>query len=229
MRGTLYVVGTPIGNLADLTRRAETTLKSVDLIAAEDTRVSRKLMNHYDIQTPLIAYHDKNERSQAEKLVSRLIVGENIAIIADAGTPCISDPGYRLVHSARKSNIEVIAIPGPSAVVAALSVSGIPTDHYYFEGFLPTKKGRKTRFELLESLPATIVIYESPFRILRTLKDIERYWGNRVVSICRELTKIYEETFVGMIVDAIQYFEKSKPKGEFVMMVSKQGYQLEKL
>ena len=138
MRGTLYVVGTPIGNLADLTRRAETTLKSVDLIAAEDTRVSRKLMNHYDIQTPLIAYHDKNEISQAEKLVSRLIVGENIAIIADAGTPCISDPGYRLVHSARQSNVEVIAIPGPSAVAAALSVSGIPTDHYYFEGFLPT-------------------------------------------------------------------------------------------
>ena len=112
MRGTLYVVGTPIGNLADLTRRAETTLKYVDLIAAEDTRVSRKLMNHYDIQTPLIAYHDKNEISQAEKLVSRLIVGENIAIISDAGTPCISDPGYRLVHSARQSNIEVIAIPG---------------------------------------------------------------------------------------------------------------------
>ena len=183
-------------------------------------------MNYYDIQTPLIAYHDKNERSQAEKLVSRLIVGENIAIITDSGTPCISDPGYRLVHSARQSNIEVIAIPGPSAVAAALSVSGIPTDHYYFEGFLPTKKGRKTRFELLESLPATIVIYESPFRILRTLMDIERFWGDRAVSICRELTKIYEETFVGIITDAIQYYEKFKPKGEFVIMVAKQGYKL---
>ena len=177
MKGTLYVVGTPIGNLADLTRRAETTLHSVDLIAAEDTRVSRKLLNHYDIQTPLISYHENNERSQAGKLVSRLILGKNIALIADAGTPCISDPGYRLVHSARKYNIEVVAIPGPSAAVAALSVSGIPTDHYYFEGFLPAKKGRKTRFELLESLPATIVIYESPLRVLRTLKDIERYWG----------------------------------------------------
>ena len=226
MGGILYVVGTPIGNLADLTRRAETTLQSVNLIAAEDTRVSRKLLIHYDIQSPLIAYHDKNERSQAEKLVKRLIAGENIALISDAGTPCISDPGYRLIHLARKMDIEVIVIPGPSAVTAALSISGIPTDHYYFEGFLPSKKGRKTRFELLESLPATIVIYESPLRVLRTLKDIERYWGDRAVSICRELTKIYEETFVGIITDAIQYYEKFKPKGEFVIMVAKQGYKL---
>ena len=226
MGGILYVVGTPIGNLADLTRRAETTLQSVDLIAAEDTRVSRKLLSHYDIQSPLIAYHDKNERSQAEKLVKRLIAGENIALISDAGTPCISDPGYRLIHLARKMDIEVIVIPGPSAVTAALSISGIPTDHYYFEGFLPSKKGRKTRFELLESLPATIVIYESPLRVLRTLKDIERYWGDRAISICRELTKIYEETFVGIITDAIHYYEKFKPKGEFVIMVAKQGYKL---
>ena len=226
MGGTLFVVGTPIGNLEDITRRAETTLKSVDLIAAEDTRISRKLLNHYDIQTPLISYHDKNERSQANKLIGRLMLGENIALISDAGTPCISDPGYRLVHSAREIDIEVITIPGPSAVTAALSVSGIPTDHYYFEGFLPLKKGRKTRFELLESLPATIVIYESPLRVLRTLKDIERYWGNRVVSICRELTKIYETNFMGTITDAIQYFEKFKPKGEFVMMVAKNDYQI---
>ena len=226
MCGTLYIVGTPIGNLSDLTHRAETTLQSVDIIAAEDTRVSRKLLNHYKIQTPLISYHDKNEMPQSQKLVERLMLGDNIALISDAGTPCISDPGYRLVHLARKSNIEIVAIPGPSAVAAALSVSGIPTDHYYFEGFLPVKKGRKTRFELLESLPATIVIYESPLRVLRTLKDIERRWGDRTVSICRELTKIYEETFVGMVTDAIQYFEKSKPKGEFVMMVAKQGYEL---
>jgi len=225
--GTLYIVGTPIGNLADLSRRAEETLKSVDLIACEDTRVSRKLLNHYNIQTPLISYHNHNERSQAEKLVVRLKLGENIALISDAGTPCISDPGYRLVHSARKLEVQVITIPGPSAVPAALSISGIPTDHYYFEGFLPTKKGRKTRFELLESLPATIVIYESPLRVLRTLRDIEKYWGNRVVSICRELTKIYEDTFVGMLVDAIAYFEKSKPKGEFVIMIAKKDYQFE--
>ena len=228
MKGTLYVVDTPIGNLADLTRRAEITLQYVDIIAAEDTRVSRKLLNHYDIKTPLISYHDKNERAQTTKLVGRLILGENIALISDAGTPCISDPGYRVVHSARKMDIEVIAIPGPSAATAALSISGIPTDHYYFEGFLPVKKGRRTRFELLESLPATIVIYESPIRVLRTLNDIEQYWGNRVVSICRELTKMFEETFVGLTAEATQYFSKSKPKGEFVIMVAKKDYQLDK-
>ena len=224
MSGTLFVVGTPIGNLADLTRRAEVTLNSVDLIAAEDTRVSRKLLSHYNIQTPLVSYHENNERSKAVKLVDRLIRGESIALISDAGTPCISDPGYRLVHSARKNNIEVTTIPGPSALIAALSIAGIPTDHFYFEGFLPAKKGRKTRFELLESLPATIVIYESPLRVLRTLNDIERYWGNRVVSICRELTKIYEETFVGFTIDAIQHFEESRPKGEFVIIVAKEGH-----
>ena len=228
MKGILYVVGTPIGNLEDLTYRAASILQSVDLIAAEDTRISRRLMTHYNITTPLIAYHEKNEKSQAEKLIERLIKGENIALISDAGTPCISDPGYRIIHSARKLKMEVFTIPGPSAVTAALSVSGIPTDHYYFEGFLPTKKGRKSRFESLESLTATIVIYESPVRVLRTLKDIERYWGNRVVSICRELTKIYEETFVGMVIDAIQHFETFKPKGEFVIMVAKNAYQFEK-
>ena len=227
MTGILYVVGTPIGNLSDLTHRAENTLKSVDLIAAEDTRVSRKLLNHYDIYVPLISYHDKNEKLQADKLVGRLILGENIALISDAGTPCISDPGYRLVNLARKMEIRVITIPGPSAVTAALSISGIPTDHYYFEGFLPTKKGRKTRFELLESLSATIVIYESPLRIIRTLNDIDKYWGTRVLSICRELTKIYEENFIGNVEEAIEYFEKSKPKGEFVIMVAKKHYQLE--
>ena len=227
MTGILYVVGTPIGNLSDLTHRAEYILKSVDLIAAEDTRVSKKLLNHYDISIPLISYHDKNEKLQAEKLVGRLILGENIALISDAGTPCISDPGYRLVNLARKMKIRVITIPGPSAVTAALSISGIPTDHYYFEGFLPTKKGRRTRFELLESLSATIVIYESPLRIIRTLNDIDKYWGKRVLSICRELTKIYEENFIGNVEEAIEYFEKSKPKGEFVVMVAKKNYQLE--
>ena len=227
MTGILYVVGTPIGNLSDLTHRAEYILKSVYLISAEDTRVSKKLLNHYDISIPLISYHDKNEKLQAEKLVGRLILGENIALISDAGTPCISDPGYRLVNLARKLEIRVITIPGPSAVTAALSISGIPTDHYYFEGFLPTKKGRRTRFELLESLSATIVIYESPLRIIRTLNDIDKYWGKRVLSICRELTKIYEENFIGNVEEAIEYFEKSKPKGEFVVMVAKKNYQLE--
>ena len=227
MAGTLYVVGTPIGNLADLTYRAETTLKAVDLIAAEDTRTSRKLLDHYNISTPLIAYHDNNEINQAKKLFDKLKNGDSIAIISDAGTPGISDPGYRIVNLANKENIEVVTIPGPSAVTAALSVSGMPTDHFYFEGFLPPKKGRKTRFELLESLPATVVIFESPQRVIRTLKDIHNYWGNRIISVCRELTKIYEETLLGTVADAEIYFSKSKPKGEFVLLVAKKGYTLD--
>jgi len=225
--GTLYVIGTPIGNLADLTYRAEATLKAVDLIAAEDTRTSRKLLGHYNISTPLVAYHDNNEINQAKKLFDKLNKGDSIAIISDAGTPGISDPGYRIVNLASKENIEVVTIPGPSAVTAALSVSGMPTDHFYFEGFLPPKKGRKTRFELLESLPATVVIFESPQRVIRTLKDIHNYWGNRIISVCRELTKIYEETLLGTVTDAEIYFSKSKPKGEFVLLVAKKGYTLD--
>ena len=227
MAGTLYVVGTPIGNLSDLTFRAETTLKAVDLIAAEDTRTSRKLLGHYNISTPLVAYHDNNEINQAKKLFDKLNKGDSIAIISDAGTPGISDPGYRIVNLASKENIEVVTIPGPSAVTAALSVSGMPTDHFYFEGFLPPKKGRKTRFELLESLPATVVIFESPQRVIRTLKDIHNYWGNRIISVCRELTKMYEETLLGTVTDAEIYFSKSKPKGEFVLFVAKKGYTLD--
>ena len=227
MAGTLYVVGTPIGNLADLTYRAEATLKAVDLIAAEDTRTSRKLLGHYNISTPIVAYHDNNEINQAKKLFDKLNKGDSIAIISDAGTPGISDPGYRIVNLASKENIEVVTIPGPSAVTAALSVSGIPTDHFYFEGFLPPKKGRKTRFELLESLPATVVIFESPQRVIRTLKDIHNYFGNRIISVCRELTKMYEETLLGTVMDAEIYFSKSKPKGEFVLLVAKKGYTLD--
>ena len=227
MAGTLYVIGTPIGNLADLTYRAETTLKAVTLIASEDTRTSRKLLGHYNISTPLVAYHDNNEINQAKKLFDKLNKGDSIAIISDAGTPGISDPGYRIVNLASKENIEVVTIPGPSAVTAALSVSGMPTDHFYFEGFLPPKKGRKTRFELLESLPATVVIFESPQRVIRTLKDIHNYWGNRIISVCRELTKIYEETFIGTVTDAEIYFSRSKPKGEFVLLVAKKGYTLD--
>ena len=227
MVGTLFVVATPIGNLTDLTFRAETTLKAVSLIAAEDTRTSRKLLGHYNISTPLVSYHDNNEINQAKKLFDKLNKGDSIAIISDAGTPGISDPGYRIVNLASKENIEVVTIPGPSAVTAALSVSGMPTDHFYFEGFLPPKKGRKTRFELLESLPATVVIFESPKRVIRTLKDIHNYWGDRIISVCRELTKMYEETFLGTVTDSENYFSKSKPKGEFVLLIAKKGYSLD--
>jgi 16S rRNA (cytidine1402-2'-O)-methyltransferase len=227
LNGCLYVVATPIGNLSDLTYRAESILREVDIIAAEDTRTSRKLLNHYNISTPLIPYHDKNEVFQAKKLCNKLLNGDSIAIISDAGTPCISDPGYRIVNLAKIKKIDVISIPGPSAVTSALSISGIPTDHFYFEGFLPPKKGRRTRFESLELLPATIVIFESPYRILRTLKDIYSYWGDRTVSVCRELTKLYEESFLGTVQEAQNYFSKSKPKGEFVILVAKKGYALD--
>ena len=209
MAGILYVVATPIGNLADLTFRAKEVLESVSLIAAEDKRVSRKLLQHYNINNSLITYHDKNEIQQAKKIVEKLKNNDDIALISDAGTPCISDPGYRIVNLALKIGICVIAIPGPSSLTAALSVSGVPTDHFYFEGFLPIKKGRKTRFESLESLHATIVIFESPVRVLRTLNDIYNYWGNRIISVCRELTKMYEETFLGTIEESISYFSKT--------------------
>jgi 16S rRNA (cytidine1402-2'-O)-methyltransferase len=225
--GTLYVVGTPIGNLADLTFRAKTTLNAVSIIAAEDTRTSRKLLSYYGIKTRLIAYHDNNEVYQSKKIINKLENGDSIAIISDAGTPGISDPGYRVVNLARKEGIEVVAIPGPSAVTTALSVAGIPTDHFYFEGFLPPKKGRKTRFELLESLPATVVIFESPQRVIRTLKDIHNYCGNRIISVCRELTKIYEEAFLGTVTEAMDYFSKSIIKGEFVLLIAKKGYTLD--
>ena len=226
MNGCLYVVATPIGNLSDLTYRAESVLKEVDLIAAEDTRTSRKLLNHYNISTPLIPYHDKNEIFQAKKLLAKLDDGDSIAIISDAGTPCISDPGYRLVNLAKIEKFDVISIPGPSSVTSALSISGLPTDHFYFEGFLPPKKGRKTRFESLELLPATIVIFESPHRILKTLKDIYSYWGDRTVSVCREITKLYEESFLGTVQEAHDYFSKTKPRGEFVVLIAKKGYVL---
>jgi len=226
LNGCLYVVATPIGNLSDLTYRAESVLKEVDLIAAEDTRTSRKLLNHYNISTPLIPYHDKNEIFQAKKLLAKLEDGDSIAIISDAGTPCISDPGYRLVNLAKIEKFDVISIPGPCSVTSALSISGLPTDHFYFEGFLPPKKGRKTRFESLELLPATIVIFESPHRILKTLKDIHSYWGDRTVSVCREITKLYEESFLGTVQEAHDYFSKTKAKGEFVVLIAKKGYVL---
>ena len=226
MEGILYIVATPIGNLGDLSYRATSILNYVDLIAAEDTRTSKKLLDKYNIKTPMISYHNFNEQQKYTKIIDRLALGENIALISDAGTPCISDPGYLLINSAKQLNIKVITIPGPSAVIAALSVSGIPTDCYFFEGFLPHKKGRQARLKVLQTLVATIVIYESPLRVLRTLRDIKKYFGERVVSICKELTKIHEETYLGLISDSINHFEINKPKGEFVIMVAKENYKL---
>ena len=227
MAGILYVVATPIGNLGDMTRRAIDVLSDVDVIASEDTRVTRRLLSHFDIENRCVSYHDNNEQYRSEELVRSLIDGNSVALVSDAGTPCISDPGYRVVNLAKQSGIEVVSVPGPSAVTAALSISGLPTDHFFFEGFLPKKKGRQTRFQFLSSLEASIVVYESPMRIIKTLNDISTFMGDtRIVSVCREITKKFEETFMGTIGDAIAYFSQKNPKGEFVIIIAKNGYEL---
>lgn len=227
MTGVLYVVATPIGNLGDMTRRAVEVLGLVDVIASEDTRVTRRLLTHFDIENRCVSYHDKNEQYRSEELVNSLIDGNSVALVSDAGTPCISDPGYRIVNLAKQSGIEVVSVPGPSAVTAALSISGLPTDHFFFEGFLPKKKGRQTRFQFLKSLEASVVVYESPMRIIKTLNDISTFMGDiRIVSVCREITKKFEETFMGTIGDAITYFSQKNPKGEFVIVIAKDGYEL---
>ena len=227
MAGILYVVATPIGNLGDMTRRAIDALSDVDVIASEDTRVTRRLLSHFDIENKCVSYHDNNEQYRSEELVKSLIDGNSVALVSDAGTPCISDPGYRVVNLAKQSGIEVVSVPGPSAVTAALSISGLPTDHFFFEGFLPKKKGRQTRFQFLSSLEASIVVYESPMRIIKTLNDISTLMGDtRIVSVCREITKKFEEAFMGTIGDAIAYFSQKNPKGEFVIIIAKNGYEL---
>ena len=227
MVGILYVVATPIGNLGDLTPRAIDVLSDVDVIASEDTRVTRRLLSHFHIENRCISYHDNNEQYRSEELVKSLIDGNSVALVSDAGTPCISDPGYRIVNLAKQSGIEVVSVPGPSAVTAALSISGLPTDHFFFEGFLQKKKGRQTRFQFLSSLEASIVVYESPMRIIKTLNDISTLMGDtRIVSVCREITKKFEEAFMGTIGDAIAYFSQKNPKGEFVIIIAKNGYEL---
>jgi 16S rRNA (cytidine1402-2'-O)-methyltransferase len=225
--GILYVVATPIGNLGDMTNRAVSVLSKVDLIASEDTRVTRRLLSHFEIENRCISYHEKNEIYRSKDLVDLLCEGNSIAIVVDAGTPCISDPGYRVVNLAQQSGIEVVSIPGASAVIAALSISGLPTDHFFFEGFLPKKKGRQSRLRFLSTLEATVVIYESPMRIIKTLNDISTFMGSsRPLSVCREITKKFEEVFMGTSEEAIAYFIRKNPKGEFVIVIAKDGYAL---
>ncbi len=178
MAGILYVVATPIGNLGDMTRRAIDVLSDVDVIASEDTRVTRRLLSHFDIENKCVSYHDNNEQYRSEELVKSLIDGNSVALVSDAGTPCISDPGYRVVNLAKQSGIEVVSVPGPSAVTAALSISGLPTDHFFFEGFLPKKKGRQTRFQFLSSLEASIVVFQPLWVILVSFLYVEKSLKN---------------------------------------------------
>ena len=216
--GTIYIVSTPIGNLGDFTKRAVEILREVSLIAVEDTRRTRILLNRYEIQTPLSSYNSYNKFKKGPSLIGRLKKGESIALVSDSGTPGISDPHYHLVQSALEEGIAVNAIPGPSALLAALTVSGLPMDKFVFEGFLPRKKGRTTILENLSSEKRTLVIFESPNRIQKTLKDLLKFFGNRQVSIARELTKIHEEVIRGSLEDLAN--QDRKWKGELTLVIA---------
>lgn len=218
--GILFVVATPIGNLEDITFRAVRILSEVDLIAAEDTRQTKILLNRYNINTPMTSYHKFNIKSKTPYLIKLLKEGQNIALVSDSGMPGISDPGYELIRESVNQNIRVEPIPGPSAAITALAVSGLPTDKFVFEGFLPKKSGKKVkRLKELKRDPRTIIIYESPYRLVKTLEDIKKVLGNRQVAVCRELTKKFEEVVRGKAVDQLQKFEEKKVKGEVVIVV----------
>ena len=216
----LYIVPTPIGNLEDFTFRAINVLKDVNLILCEDTRRSKKLLIHYNIETPLRSHHKFNEHKEIGKIVDKILSGEKIALISDAGTPGISDPGFLAVRTCLENNIQVECLPGATALIPALVNSGIPFDKFVFEGFLPFKKGRKTRLEKLSEEKRTMIFYESPHKLLKTLNDFSNSFGSdRKVSISRELTKIYEETIRLSLEESIKLFNEKPPKGEFVIIV----------
>lgn len=215
----LYIVSTPIGNLEDITLRALNTLKEVDLIAAEDTRHVQILLKKYEIETPTISYHSYSGKSKVERLVEEMQQGKSVALVSDAGTPGISDPAYTLIQAAIESEIKIVPIPGPSSLLAALVMSGKPMHQFLYLGFLPLKKGRQTLLKSLAEEKRTMVIFESPHRLLRTLNDLKEYLGDRDVAVCREITKIYEEALRLKISEAIEHFSEKKPKGEFVLVI----------
>lgn len=220
MAGTLYLCATPIGNLEDISFRALRVLREVDLIAAEDTRNSIKLLNHFEIRTPMTSYHEYNKIEKGRKLVERLQKGENIALITDAGTPGISDPGEELTAMCHEAGIPVTAVPGPAACVTALTLSGLPTRRFAFEAFLPTdKKQRQAVLEELKEETRTMVLYEAPHRLTKTLEVLEETLGDRQMSLCRELTKKHEEVFRTTISQALEHFRRQPPKGECVLVI----------
>jgi len=219
--GTLYIVATPIGNLKDFTYRAVETLQNVQLIAAEDTRHSRKLLLHYKIGTPTISYFEHNRFTRIPKIIKTLNSGSDVAVITDAGTPGVSDPAYKLVRAAIEEGIRVEAIPGSSALLSALVSSGLPTDRFLFEGFIPSKKGRKKRLESIQDDQATIVFFESPHRVVKTLNDIYEVLGDRPAVLARELTKLHEEIIRGTVSELLTYFTQKSPRGECVLMIGK--------
>ena len=220
MAGILYVVGTPIGNLEDMSVRAVRTLQEVDFIAAEDTRVTLKLLNHFEIKKPMVSYHDHNIREKGEVIIAKLQSGETGAIVTDAGMPCISDPGEDLGRLCAENNITVQVVPGPSAAISALALSGLNTSKFVFEGFLTTNKsGRIENLEALKNEPRTLIFYEAPHKLKDTLRDLRKVLGNRKISLCRELTKIHEEVDRTDLDGAIAEYEERTPKGEYVLIV----------
>lgn len=221
MAGTLYIIATPIGNLEDMTYRAVRILGEVDLIAAEDTRHSLKLLNHFNISKPLTSYFDHNQQLKGGRILSTLLQGKSVALISDAGTPCVSDPGYHLVRDAVAAGIAVIAIPGPCAAVTALSASGLPSDIFTFAGFPPSRQGKRRSFLTeMAGLPGTLVLYEAPHRLEDSLRDIREVLGERQIVVARELTKIFEEFIRGTVSEVMAVLEKDKVRGEVVILVA---------
>lgn len=218
--GTLYLVATPIGNLEDLTLRAISTLKAVDIIACEDTRVTANLLNHFGIKKPLVSYFEHNKSQRSQYLIDQLLAGKNTALVSNAGTPLISDPGYELVHLCITNHITINTVPGPCALVSALTLAGLPTDRFIFEGFLPRKPSkRRKRLEEIAQYNKTIIIYESPFRIIKTLIECKNILGNRQIALVREMTKIYEEVRRGKIEDVIKDISTAHIRGEIVLVI----------
>jgi 16S rRNA (cytidine1402-2'-O)-methyltransferase len=218
-RGALYVVPTPIGNLEDITLRALNVLKHVDVIAAEDTRTTKFLLDHFGIEKPLLSFFSHNEQIRVPQIISRLKNGDAVAVVSDAGTPGISDPAFSIITAAIENNIKIIPLPGPTAFVPVLVASGLPTHEFVFEGFLPHKKGRKTKLERLKNEERTIVLYESPHRILKTLQELLEYCGERKVVVGREMTKVFEEIIRGKLSDVVADFSSRTIKGEFVIVL----------
>ena len=222
MPGTLYVVATPIGNLADITQRAIKILKDVELIACEDTRHTRKLLQHFGINTRTTSYHEHNENQRGDELLDLLKQGSDIAVVSDAGTPAISDPGFRLVRSAIENEITVVPVPGPSALITALVAAGLPTDEFFFAGFLPARaSARQTRLRELASVPGTLIFYEAPHRLAATLKDAYETLGEREAVVARELTKLHEEVRRGRLSDLVEHYSQVEPRGEIVLLIDR--------
>jgi 16S rRNA (cytidine1402-2'-O)-methyltransferase len=223
MPGTLYLVATPIGNLADITHRALQVLRDVDLIACEDTRHTRKLLQHYGIDTKTISYHEHNELQRAAELIELLKDGSNVAVVSDAGTPAISDPGFRLVRAAVENEMTIVPLPGPSALISALIATGLPTDQFFFGGFLPARSSaRRARFDELRSVPGTLIFYEAPHRLATSLRDAHEILGEREAVVARELTKLYEEFRRGRLSELAEHYSTvEQPRGEIVLLIDR--------